>query len=58
MMKKIYMKLYDIFSSIASYFLRKSLNQKTKGGYHGTNTKTKKTTKRTATSDSKKSKKG
>jgi len=58
MKKQIYMKLYDIFSSIASYFLRKSLNQKTKGGYHGTNTKTKKTTKRTSTSDSKKSKKG
>jgi len=58
MKKQIYMKLYDFFSKIASYFLRKSLNQKTKGGYHGTNTKTKKTTKRTSTSDSKKSKKG
>ena len=57
MKKQIYMKLYDIFSSIASYFLRKSLNQKVKGEYHGTNTKTKKTTKRTTGSDSKKSKK-
>ena len=26
------MKLYDFFSKIASYFLKKSLNQKTKGG--------------------------
>jgi hypothetical protein len=58
MMKKIYMKLYDFFSKIASYFLKKSLNQKTKKEYHETNTKTKKTTKRTSTSDSKKSKKG
>ena len=58
MMKKIYMKLYDFFSKIASYFLKKSLNQKTKGGYDGTNTKTKKTTKMTSRSNSKKSKKG
>ena len=57
-MSKIYMKLYDFFSKIASYFLKKSLNHKTKGGYHGTNTKTKKTTKRTTGSNSKKSKKG
>jgi len=57
-MSKIYMKLYDFFSKIASYFLRKSLNQKTKGGNNGTNTKTKKTTKRTTASNSKKSKKG
>ncbi len=41
-MKKLYLKLYDFFSKIASYFLKKSLNHKTKGGYHGTNTKTKK----------------
>jgi len=58
MKKQIYMKLYDFFSKIASYFLRKSLNQKTKGEYHGTNTKTKKTTKRTTASNSKKPKKG
>ena len=58
MKKQIYMKLYDIFSSIASCFLRKSLNQKTKGGNNGTNTKTKKTTKRTSASNPKKSKKG
>ncbi len=58
MMKKIYMKLYDFFSKIASYFLKKSLNQKTKKEYHETNTKTKKTTKRTTGSNSKKSKKG
>ena len=58
MKKQIYMKLYDFFSSIASYFLKKSLNQKTKGGYHETNTKTKKTTKRTTGGNPKKSKKG
>ena len=58
MMKKIYMKLYDFFSKIASYFLKKSLNQKTKKEYHEANTKTKKTTKRTTGSNSKKSKKG
>jgi len=58
MKKQIYMKLYDFFSSIASYFLRKSLNQKTKGGNNGTNTKTKKTTKRTTAINSKKPKKG
>jgi hypothetical protein len=58
MMKKVYLKLYDFFSKIASYFLKKSLNQKTKGGYDGTNTKAKKTTKRTTGSNSKKSKKG
>ena len=52
------MKLYDFFSKIASYFLKKSLNQKTKGGYDGTNTKAKKTTKRTSRSNSKSQKKG
>jgi len=57
-MKKLYMKLYDIFSKIASYFLKKSLNHKTKGGYDGTNTKAKKTTKRTTGGNPKKSKKG
>ena len=57
-MKKLYMKLYDFFSKIASYFLKKSLNQKTKGGYDGTNTKAKKTTKRTTGSNPIKSKKG
>jgi hypothetical protein len=58
MMKKIYMKLYDFFSKIASYFLKKALNQKTKKEYHETNAKAKKTTKRTTGSNSKKSKKG
>jgi len=29
-MKKIYMKLYDFFSKIASYFLKKSLSPKKK----------------------------
>ena len=57
-MKEIYMKLYDFFSSIASYFLKKSLNQKTKKEYHETNTKTEKATQRTTASNSKKSKKG
>ena len=31
-MNRVYLKLYDFFSKIASYFLKKSLNQKTKGG--------------------------
>jgi len=34
MKKQIYMKLYDFFSKIASYFLRKSLNEKPKKSYH------------------------
>ena len=56
-MTKLYMKLYDFFTSIANYFWKKALQPKKERVYHGTNTKTKKVTKSTSISNSKKSKK-
>ena len=38
-MKKIYLKLYDFFSKIASYFLKKSLNNEKKKSYDKKKTK-------------------
>ena len=56
-MSKFYMNLYDFFTSIANYFWKKALQPRKERSYHGTNTETKKVTKRTTRSNSKKSKK-
>ena len=56
-MSKFYMKLYDIFNSLAGYFWKKALQPRKERVYHKTNTKTKKVAKGVTRSNSKKSKK-
>ena len=56
-MSKFYMKLYDFFTDIANYFWKKALQPRKERSHHGTNTETKKVTKRATRSNSKKSKK-